>query len=149
MNHAEDDLREMYDYPRPAAVIAEAAKEKCMRFDVTSLEHGEIAHAKNNIMVLWGDATQLLDCLLECGPCGITRKQPTLSLVNRHLSALSPSYPAVKLFIRHLLICRHKQKPNELGQARRTTGSEINRRRNLASTTPKFGDLSFMDHINN
>lgn len=72
MNDSKHDLREVYDYPRVAAIISRAAKKKRVGFDVASLKDGEISNTKDNIVILGCNSAEFLNRPLECEPRGVT-----------------------------------------------------------------------------
>ena len=113
VNHSESYLREVYHYPGHAAIIAQAAKKKGMRFDVSSFEDGEITYTKDNIMVLRGAAAKFLDCLFECGPSRISRKQSALLFLRRHAYVLaSRCYHAFDLLRRNCSYAHNRRIPS-------------------------------------
>jgi hypothetical protein len=64
----------MTDYPRPIAVLPNSLEKEGMGFDVASLKHDEIEYLKQNIVILWGEAYEMLHRTLESRPRRLSRK---------------------------------------------------------------------------
>jgi hypothetical protein len=123
-NHSGGYLREVYHYPGHASIIAQAAKKKGMRFDVSSFKDCEVTYTKDNIMILRGGAAEFLDRLFECGPSRISRKQSALLFLRRHTGILaSRCYHAFDLLRRNCSYAHNRKIPsNDVHQWRRPEG---------------------------
>jgi len=90
VNDFENNLREMHHNPGHVSVIVEAAKKKRMRFDITSFKYGEIAYAKDNIVILRRGTGQFMDGLFERQPSCVSGQQSALLLLRCHISLIAP-----------------------------------------------------------
>ncbi len=102
----------MTDYPGPIAVLPDPLEKEGMGLDVASLKHGEIEYLQQNVVILWGEAYEMLHRTLESCPRRLSRKQAALPFLKRHLShlpTLTRRYEPIKLLVSHLLKRSHKR----------------------------------------
>ena len=68
----------MTDYPSAITVLPDPLKKKRMRLNVTGLKHREIEHLKQNVVILRGDAHEMMHRALQSRPRGIAREKAPL-----------------------------------------------------------------------
>lgn len=112
VHHPRYDLCEMAEYPGAIAVLPDPFEKEGVGLDVASLMHIEIEYLKQNVVILWGEAQEMLHRTLESCPRRLSRKQAALPFLKCHLSQLSTltrRYEPIKLIVSHLLKCSHKR----------------------------------------
>ena len=80
INNTGNHLRKMSYYAGLMAVLKDALKKKGVRFDELSFEDGEIEYLNKDVMVLRGNACEIVHRSFERLPEGVARSMPKLQL---------------------------------------------------------------------
>ena len=57
------------------SILVKAFKKKCVWFDKLNFMNGDIAYTNKHVMVLRGEAHEVIHCALERKPSGFSRKK--------------------------------------------------------------------------